>query len=151
MFRKFDLDKSQTISFDEFWNMLNYYSLAITKYEAIVLFKAFEDKPGFMSYDMFMRVFDRAEYTVNGGREQSVAETSRAFAAGNTHEELDELIEEARARAKASAYSAEQELLVARISRAMKNARTAQAVHDNFRRFGALLRHSRTRPQQRPF
>jgi hypothetical protein len=139
MFRKFDLDKSQTISFDEFWNMLNYYSLAITKYEAIVLFKAFEDKAGFMSYEMFMRVFDRAEYTVNGGRSESVADTSRHMQTSHTLEELDAMIEEARAQAKAAQYKAEQELLVTRMARAMRNARTAQAVHDNFRRFGAFL------------
>jgi hypothetical protein len=137
MFRKFDTDFSQAISFDEFWNMLNYYSLAITKYEAIVLFKAFEDQPGFMSYEMFMRTFDRAEYTVNGGRERSVGETSRALADSSSHEELDALIDEARAHAKAADVKAQQELLLARISRSMKNAKTAQAVHDNFRRFGA--------------
>ena len=139
MFRKFDTDFSQAISFDEFWNMLNYYSLAITKYEAIVLFKAFEDKPGFMSYEMFMRTFDRAEYTVNGGREKSVGDTSREIAESCSLEELDAMIDEARARAKAADLKAQQELLIGRIARSMKNARTAQAVHDNFRRFGAFL------------
>jgi len=49
------------------------------------------------------------------------------------------MIEEARAQAKAAQYKAEQELLVTRMARAMRNARTAQAVHDNFRRFGAFL------------
>jgi Ca2+-binding EF-hand superfamily protein len=139
MFRKFDTDFSQTISFDEFTRMLDCYSLAITKYEAIVLFKAFEDKPGFMSYEMFMRVFDRAEYTVNGGREKSVGDTSREMAESHSHEELDGMIAEARAHAKAAEYSAAQELLIARVARSMKNARTAQNVHDNFRRFGAYF------------
>jgi len=118
--------------------MLNYYSLAITKYEAIVLFKAFEDKPGFMSYEMFMRVFDRAEYTVNGGRSKSVAETARECKDSHSLEELDALIDEARAHSKSADYIAHQELILARISRALKNARTAQAVHDNFRRFGSF-------------
>jgi hypothetical protein len=85
-------------------------------------------------------VFDRAEYTVNGGRSEPVGETTRRLQTAHTLEELDAMIEEARAQAKASQYKAEQELLVTRIARSMRNARTAQAVHDNFRRFGALPR-----------
>jgi len=88
---------------------------------------------------MFMRTFDRAEYTVNGGREKSVGDTSREIAESCSLEELDAMIDEARARAKAADLKAQQELLIGRIARSMKNARTAQAVHDNFRRFGAFL------------
>lgn len=136
MFRKFDTDFSTSISFDEFWNMLNYYSLAITRYEAIVLFKAFEDRPGFMSYEMFMRTFDRAEYTVNGGRSKTVADSSRELADSSSKEELDGMIDEVRALAKTAAYKANQELILGRIARSMKNSKTAQDVHENFRRFG---------------
>ena len=140
MFRKFDTDFSGAISFAEFQNMLNYYSLGITKYEAITLFKAFEDTPGFMSYEVFMRAFDRAEYSVNSGRATSVGDAADEMQATLSHAELDALIDEAKSIAKAAADHTAQEILLARIARALKSAKTAQAMHENFRRFGERAR-----------
>jgi Ca2+-binding EF-hand superfamily protein len=137
MFRKFDLDKSQTMSYEEFLNMLNYYSLGLTKYEAIVLFKAFEDKPGFMSYENFMKAFSAAEDTVKSstGHGEGVAAAARNMEGKMSHAELDALIEEAKDAARAEAAHAEQEILLARLARSFKNAKTASEVHNNFRRF----------------
>lgn len=135
MFRKFDTDKSQSISFEEFQAMLSYYSLGLSKYEAITLFKAFEDHPGFMSYANFMRAFNRAEDDVDAGRTLGVADTTRELTARCTTDELDEMIEEAKLAAKSEQYRIQQELLVSRVARAFKNSRTAQTVHENFRRF----------------
>ena len=145
MFRKFDLDFSQALSFAEFQNMLNYYSLGITKYEAITLFKAFEDTPGFMSYEVFMRAFDRAEMTLDSGREKGIAEVSREMQANCSHAELDAMIAEAKAHASNAQYKTTQEILLTRIARACKSAKTAQAMHENFRRFGASRRAFRPR------
>ena len=52
--------------------------------------------------------------------------------------DADALIDEAKAHAKVAAYHTAQEVLLARIARACKSAKTAQAMHENFRRFGAL-------------
>ena len=139
MFRKFDLDFSGNISFTEFQMMLNYYSLGLTKYEAIVLFKAFEDTPGFMSYHTFMRAFDRAEYTVNSGREIGIGQAADEMTAAHSLEELDAMIDEAKSYAKAATYHQDQEVLLSRISRALKSAKTAQSMHENFRRFGEFF------------
>jgi len=136
MFRKFDLDKSQTLSYEEFVNMLNYYSLGLTKYEAIVLFKAFEDKPGFMSYNNFMHAFSAAEDKVtssssSGGIANDAADMKNKLSTS----ELDRLIEEAKAAAREEEAHAEQEILLARLARSFKNSKTASEVHSNFRRF----------------
>jgi hypothetical protein len=136
MFRKFDLDKSQTMSFDEFTNMLNYYSLGLNKYEAITLFKAFESPPGFMSYLTFVSAFSAADETVKlKGKEGSVVDNAASNANKFTEEELDAFIEEARKAAAHEQEVQEQEVLLARIARSFKNAKSASAVHDNFRRF----------------
>lgn len=131
MFRKFDLDKSQTMSFDEFMNMLNYYSLGLTKYETIVLFKSFEDQPGFMSYENFMRAFDQA----NEGVGAAQLESAGTEQANLTLEDLDALIEEARMHARREEASAAAEMLLARLARALKNNKGASTMHENFRRF----------------
>ena len=136
MFRKFDLDKSQTMSFDEFTNMLNYYSLGVTKYEAITLFKAFENPPGFMSYLTFVSAFSAASSTVkNKETGQSVDQAAASNAAKYTEEELDGFIAEAKRLAHEEEEAQAQEVLLARIARSFKNSKTASAVHDNFRRF----------------
>ena len=136
MFRKFDLDKSQTMSFDEFTNMLNYYSLGVNKYEAITLFKAFENPPGFMSYLTFVSAFSAASESVkNKSTGQTVDEAAAGNAAKYTEAELDGFIAEARRLAKEEEEAQAQEVLLARIARSFKNAKTASAVHDNFRRF----------------
>jgi Ca2+-binding EF-hand superfamily protein len=136
MFRKFDLDKSQTMSFDEFTNMLNYYSLGLNKYEAITLFKAFESPPGFMSYLTFVSAFSAADETVKlKGKEGSVVDNAASNANKFTEEELDAFINEARKAAAHEQEVQEQEVLLARIARSFKNAKSASAVHDNFRRF----------------
>jgi Ca2+-binding EF-hand superfamily protein len=136
MFRKFDLDKSQTMSFDEFTNMLNYYSLGVNKYEAITLFKAFENPPGFMSYLTFVSAFSAADSSVkNKSTGQTVDEAAASNAAKYTEEELDGFIAEARRLAAEEQEAQAQEVLLARIARSFKNAKTASAVHDNFRRF----------------
>lgn len=138
MFRKFDLDHSQTMSFEEFSNMLNYYSLGLTKYEAIVLFKAFEDKPGFMSYNNFMLAFSAAEDKVKStsGAGASIGEAAARMKDSMNTADLEALIEEAKGAARAEEYRAEQEVLLGRIARTFKNSKTASEVHSNFRRFG---------------
>ena len=136
MFRKFDLDKSQTMSFDEFTNMLNYYSLGVNKYEAITLFKAFENPPGFMSYLTFVSAFSASSESVkNKSTGVTVDEAAAGNAARYTEAELDGFIAEARRLAKEEEEAQAQEVLLARIARSFKNAKTASAVHDNFRRF----------------
>ena len=136
MFRKFDLDKSQTMSFDEFTNMLNYYSLGVNKYEAITLFKAFENPPGFMSYLTFVSAFSAADENVkNKSTGLTVTEAASANATSYTEEQLDAFIAEAREHAHLEEQHQAQEVLLARIARSFKNAKTASAVHDNFRRF----------------
>jgi Ca2+-binding EF-hand superfamily protein len=141
MFRKFDLDHSQTMSFVEFQNMLNYYSLGLTKYEAITLFKAFEDKPGFMSYLTFVSAFSAADENVHkkgaDGKQETktVNESAAENAARYTEEELDAFIEEAKAHALHEEEVQAQEVLLSRIARSFKNAKSASAVHENFRRF----------------
>jgi hypothetical protein len=144
MFRKFDLDFSGAISFAEFQMMLNYYSLGITKYEAITLFKAFEDTPGFMSYEVFMRAFDRAEYTVNSGRDTPGGAAADEMQAALSHAELDALIDEAKGHAKVAAYHTEQEVLLSRIARALKSAKTAQSMHYQAAERALLLLNSDT-------
>lgn len=139
MFRKFDLDKSQTMSFDEFFNMLNYYSLGLSKYEAIVLFKAFEDKPGFMSYENFMVAFDQAKdgvasSTSDGG--EGVIEAAARLKSASSLEDLDAMIEQARDRAKREERKQATEVLLAKIARSMRNTRGSSDMHANFRRFG---------------
>jgi Ca2+-binding EF-hand superfamily protein len=156
MFRKFDLDKSQTMSFEEFVNMLGYYSLGLTKYEAIVLFKAFEDKPGFMSYNNFMHAFSAAEDSVKStsGGSGGVGDAAEGMKDRYTIDDLEQLIAEAKQCARDEEAKADQEVLLARLARSFKNAKTASEVHNNFRRFGAsssfhspTILHSRELPR----
>lgn len=145
MFRKFDLDHSQTMSFDEFFNMLNYYSLGLTKYEAIVLFKTFEDAPGFMSYENFMQAFDQKNDDVTlaggdgdggaGGAGVTVADKAKAMHSNMSEEDLDALIAEARAHEARATTLAEADVLLARIARNLKNSKGSTMMHENFRRF----------------
>jgi Ca2+-binding EF-hand superfamily protein len=129
------------MSFVEFQNMLNYYSLGLTKYEAITLFKAFEDKPGFMSYLTFVSAFSAADENVHkkgaDGKQETktVNESAAENAARYTEEELDAFIEEAKAHALHEEEVQAQEVLLSRIARSFKNAKSASAVHENFRRF----------------
>jgi Ca2+-binding EF-hand superfamily protein len=62
MFRKFDLDKSQTISLSEFRNMVLSYRLPLRDAEIVTVFRAFDkDRTGFMSYHQFMDAFAEHE------------------------------------------------------------------------------------------
>jgi hypothetical protein len=57
MFRKYDTDGSQSISFPEWLKMLQAYALPLSKADAVILFDAFDEEgTGSMSYASFMSV-----------------------------------------------------------------------------------------------
>ena len=89
-----------------------------------------------MSYLTFVSAFSAASTSVkNKSTGQTVDEAAATNAAKYTEEELDGFIAEARRLAKEEEEAQAQEVLLARIARSFKNAKTASAVHDNFRRF----------------
>lgn len=133
MFRKFDLDKSQTISFSEFLAMIHYYHLGLSKGDAITVFHAFDpENSGFMSYAKFMEAFSVRDDRVDTGKVDMMGLTPGKIL---SREEMGKLIREATAAAERADFKAYQELLVAKIARQFKNSKTAQQVHSNFRRF----------------
>lgn len=134
MFRKFDLDHSQTISLEEFCNMLDYYGMGISKAEAVTIFRAFDqERTGLLSYDDFVSAFTDRDET--GG---VAAIDSRLHVELDTSLGADALADyEAAANAAADAEGQEAylERLLQRVALAFRNSKAANILYQKFRQF----------------
>jgi Ca2+-binding EF-hand superfamily protein len=134
MFRKFDLDHSQTISLEEFCNMLAYYGMGIAKQEALTIFRAFDkDRSGLLSYDDFVTALTDKDET--GGVEARNARLAVDLDEFATEAEMRAY--EARTKAAADEEEAESylEKLLSRVAVAFRNSKAANILYQKFREF----------------
>jgi EF-hand domain-containing protein 1 len=138
MFRKFDEDKSQSISLAEFQRMLDYFGMSLSKQECVTIFRAFDsDGQGFIDYEEFMRAFSDAD-------DEAAADAAHVdtAAARMSSEEERSYFARAESADRDMQLHAATDLLLARLARSMKQAKSAQAVHENFRKFDSNKDHT---------
>jgi len=135
MFRKFDEDKSQTISLDEFQRMLDYFGMALSKQECVTIFRAFDaDGEGFIEYSEFMEAFTDKDED-GGAAAASASAHVDSMATGLSEADAARyfaVVEEREASAKKRAAA---DVLLGRIARSMKQSKSAAGMHENFRKF----------------
>lgn len=142
MFRKFDEDKSQTISIQEFQRMLEYFGMVLTLHECVTIFRAFDkDGEGFIDYNEFMEAFtDKDE---DGGAAAATAPAHvNAGAASMSADAAAEYMAVAAGRAETERADLAADLLLTRLARGMKQAKSASKMHENFRRFDVNKDHT---------
>jgi Ca2+-binding EF-hand superfamily protein len=142
MFRKFDEDHSQTISIKEFNSMLDYFGMTMSMQECVTIFRAFDkDGEGFIDYTEFMEAFtDKDE---EGGAAAATASAHvDASAADMSAEAAAEYMAIAAGRAESERVEAATDLLLTRLARGMKQAKSASHMHENFRRFDVNKDHT---------
>ena len=138
MFRKFDTDKSQSISLAEFTAMCKYYGMNISRQEAITIFRHYDkDATGLLDYAEFMQSFTTfdEEGGVKGalGPSRVELEAERAaFATGGGASEYSRRVEEVARREEEETHT---EQLLARLARKIKNSNAHAMVHEKFRQF----------------
>lgn len=129
MFRKFDTDKSQTISFDEFRSMLDYYGMTMPKAEVLTLFRAFDpDGGGNISYEEFMAAF--TDFDDEGGAGADVTHVKAV-----SSEDMEAYMKHVDAVAKLEGEDQYIDVLLAKLARQFKNSKHASLVHEKFREF----------------
>jgi Ca2+-binding EF-hand superfamily protein len=137
LFRKFDLDASQSISVDELQSMVRYFGMDITRQEAITVLRHYDKEgTGLLSYHDFMDAFSISD-----------SEGGVAAAMGPTRSELTrereriekEGVEEYGKRVLEAARTEEEEQhtdeVLARLARALLYTRDQNFVHEIFSRF----------------
>ena len=135
MFRKFDEDKSQTISLKEFQNMLNYYGMGLRPQELLTIFRAFDhDRTGMIDYIRFCEIFAESDYV--GGAEAKMAKLNINIEDGKmTDEEAKEYERMAQAKDDATKQQSYLNGLLQRIATAMRNSKAATVLYQKFREF----------------
>ncbi len=135
MFRKFDEDKSQTISLAEFQNMLNYYGMGLRPQELLTIFRAFDtERTGMIDYIRFCEVFAESEHV--GGAEALDAKMNLNIEDGKmTEEEAEAYKQMAEAKDEETKQRAHIDGLLHRIALAMRNSKAATVLYQKFREF----------------
>lgn len=135
MFRKFDEDKSQTISLAEFQNMLNYYGMGLRPQELLTIFRAFDhDRTGMIDYIRFCEVFAESDH-VGGAAAQKATMNINIEDGKMSDEEAKEYEKMAQDKDDATKKRAYVDGLLQRIALAMRNSKAATVLYQKFREF----------------
>lgn len=135
MFRKFDEDHSQTISLQEFQNMLDYYGMGVSRHELLTIFRAFDKSgTGLIDYGTFCDVFtDRDEV---GGVEAVSGEMNLDISAGAMSAAEAAKYEEKAVKADSDIkHQAHLDALLQQVSLALRNSKAATVLYQKFRDF----------------
>jgi Ca2+-binding EF-hand superfamily protein len=135
MFRKFDEDKSQTISLQEFQNMLDYYGMPVRPQELLTIFRAFDrEGSGMIDYVRFCEVFAEND-TIGGAAALHVAMNLDIADGKMTDDEAREYQALAEAKDEETKKRAYIDGLLHRIAIAMRNSKAATVLYQKFREF----------------
>lgn len=148
MFRKFDTDHSQTISFPEFRSMLDYYGMGVTQHEALTLFRSFDKSgTGMISYEAFCEAFseDGTPSLKSEERVRQDLERGRAMDA-DERDAYQRMAEQAAEQQEKRSYVSQ---LMATIARSIRNSKTAALLYQKFREFDVNKDHTVDRAEFR--
>jgi len=150
MFRKFDDDKSGTITYDEFQKMLEYYGMYISRAEVVTIMRALDqDGSGSIGYAEFMDAFaeqaDEVGFQAAGGARGMKVRTpmgsARGGGGGGAPEgpdegstALDDYSNRVSQIEQAESRDRRVEQLLVRIARQMKASKGSK-LREVFRRF----------------
>jgi Ca2+-binding EF-hand superfamily protein len=133
MFRKYDKDKSQTITLDEFEDMLANYAMGVPKQAAITIFRAFDaDGSGLIDYDEFMRAFTDSDHE---GGAAAVAGKAHVDVIAMTSAEQQSYAEKAARIAEHQRDDVYIAKLLTRVAVAFRNSKATGELYQKFRQF----------------
>ncbi|KAA0150824.1 hypothetical protein FNF29_04938 [Cafeteria roenbergensis] len=135
LFRRYDTDKSQSISLSEFVRMLESFGIGLAKQECVTVFRAFDTSgEGLIDYNEFLSVFEGTDAVGGVLAEASGLHADRMAAAAASGADPAAFMAMAERQAARESTEAATERLVTSIAQSMKRSRQLHAIHDSFRK-----------------